>query len=384
MTDGTDVLETEKPEAPFRLGKTMMAVARAGKRGPIGQLSDIMPVRRGPGRLTAREYYDYALFDRARFPSSELTRFAGVDRQREDGNTINDRTWYVLGQDKLASGAMLAGMDLPVPEIRAVVHRDYRAPGLTMLRTAEDLAGFLREGMAYPFFAKPIGGSFSLGIAAVEFYESANDTLVLADGRTVAVESFARELFTHYGAARRHRIEGYLLQDLLRQHRALDGVCGTGALSTIRVVLLIDDGVPEIFRAAWKIRAAGNLADNFWRSGNLLAPVDPATGTVGRALRGIGLGQDELDDHPDTGHVIKGFVLPDWDALTDLAKRAVHAFPGMQMQAWDIALTDRGPYLIEVNGVGDFTLPQFAEGRGLLDETYLAFLGRCRKRAASA
>jgi hypothetical protein len=52
----------------------------------------------------------------------------------------------------------------------------------------------------------------------------------------------------------------------------------------------------------------------------------------------------------------------------------------MAMQAWDIAPTDKGPYLIEVNGVGDYTLPQIAHGKGLLDDTLLAVQQRCRQR----
>ncbi len=116
----------------------------------------------------------------------------------------------------------------------------------------------------------------------------------------------------------------------------------------------------------------------------LLAPIDPETGVVGVAVRGTGLDLEHLERHPDSGEAIAGFTMPDWEELVSLARRAVHAFPGMQMQTWDIALTDNGPCLIDVNGVGDFTLPQFAEGRGLLDEACLASLDRCRCRAVSA
>lgn len=175
-------------------------------------------------------------------------------------------------------------------------------------------------------------------------------------------------------------MKGFLFQEMLRPHPELETLCGTSALSTLRVVLLIEDGVPRLYRVAWKIPAAGNQADNYWRSGNLLAPVDLESGIAGRPSRGFGLEMERLDQHPDTGAAVTGFAVPDWRALVDLACRATHAFPGMTMQAWDIAPTDKGPYLIEVNGLGDYTLPQIAHGKGLLDEELLAFQRRAVKR----
>jgi hypothetical protein len=47
------------------------------------------------------------------------------------------------------------------------------------------------------------------------------------------------------------------------------------------------------------------------------------------------------------------------------------------MQAWDIALAERGPVLVEVNIGGDFNLPQLAHAKGLMDERFRAFLDRC-------
>jgi hypothetical protein len=47
------------------------------------------------------------------------------------------------------------------------------------------------------------------------------------------------------------------------------------------------------------------------------------------------------------------------------------------MQAWDVAPTDRGPVLIEVNIGGDFNLPQLAQAKGLMDERFRRFLANC-------
>jgi hypothetical protein len=380
MTEEPFVFHLERPRQNFSVVEAAMAVARANGRSPFGQAADLLRLRRGPGKLDADEYYAFRLWDRTRFSPAEAAAFAGRARQQEDAALVNDPSWYALGQDKLAAGAVLEGLGLPVPPILAILHESRGGPSLPALRDRESLARHLREEIAYPFFGKPIGGSYSVGVLGVEAYEADGDRLRLANGRHIALTDYVERLFEAYEQKTRYNVDGFVFQALLRPHPELAAITGSATLPTIRVVLLIDEGEASLFRACWKIPAGENQADNFWRKGNLLAPIDVTTGQVGEALRGTGLEQERLSHHPDTGAAIAGAVLPDWAELIYLAREATSAFPGMQMQGWDIALTDRGPRLIEVNGVGDYNLPQIAYGRGLLDRDFLAFLQRCRAR----
>jgi hypothetical protein len=72
---------------------------------------------------------------------------------------------------------------------------------------------------------------------------------------------------------------------------------------------------------------------------------------------------------------------PNWTTLTGLCLKAARAFPGLRMQAWDVAPTERGPVLVEVNIGGDFNLPQLAHATGLMDERFRAFSDHCAKGA---
>lgn len=380
MDQNRFTIELEKPETPLNLVATMAGVSRKAGRGALAQAADLLRLRLGPGKIEMDEYYLYGLYDRSRFSAQEAARFAGRRRQSEDAKVVNDPAWYMLGQDKLAAGALLEGLGLPVPRLQAILNRDVDAPDLTVLRTREVLASYLRDGITYPFFSKPVGGSFSLGIVGVERFDAATDRLQLAAGGDVLVDDYVAALFDAYEAGPRYHLQGFMFQELLRTHPDLETLCGTPSLATLRVILMIEDGKARLYRVAWKIPAGTNQADNYWRSGNLLAPVDIETGLAGSASRGFGLEQVHVDQHPDTGAAIKGFAVPDWAALVELACNATDAFPGMAMQAWDIAPTDKGPYLIEVNGVGDYTLPQIAHGKGLLDDTLLAVQQRCRQR----
>ena len=151
-------------------------------------------------------------------------------------------------------------------------------------------------------------------------------------------------------------------------------------VSTVRVIIIIDQGRPEIIQTVWKIPASGNIADNFWRSGNMLAAVDMTTGVVERAVRGIGPDLEVLDDHPDTGQPLKGFQLPDWDQALALCLEFAMAFHKLRYQSWDIALCPDGPVFVEVNTGSAFNLSQLATGKGFLTDRFRAFLESCGYR----
>ena len=127
-------------------------------------------------------------------------------------------------------------------------------------------------------------------------------------------------------------------------------------------------------RAAWKIPSGESVADNFWRSGNMLGGLDVDTGAVLRVLRRSAHGTEQVEVHPKTGTSFKGLVFPHWDQMRETVMRGAAALPSCHFQGWDVALTDRGPVLVEVEGDGgDPIMEQLCFDTGLLQGRYLDF-----------
>jgi hypothetical protein len=334
---------------------------------------DIWRLRFGPGKLQPDEYYAFGLYDDRRFSFADKQRFLGRTVQDRVIRQCNAAPWWLLAHDKLVFYALLQGLGLPVPATRAIYHPTRRFGTAATLADAAALAAHLRSGINYPCFGKPATGIRSIGVAALEAYDGGADRLVLKGGQALAVEAFVGEL-ERYRAA-----DGYLFQEVLRPHPALEAAVGP-RLSTVRLILLLEDGGPAMLHALWKIPVGDNPADNFWRPGNLLAALD-ADGRVARVQQGVGPEQRELESHPDTGGRLVGLTIPDWPALVELTLKTATAFPGLRMQAWDIAPTDRGPVLVEVNIGGDFNLPQLAHRKGLMDDRFRIFLATCAATA---
>src|SRR3546814_4543433 len=75
---------------------------------------------------------------------------------------------------------------------------------------------------------------------------------------------------------------------------------------------------------------------------------------------------EEFQQHPATGQQLVGTRLPHWQEVRRVNDACARLFAPVRYQSLDIALTDAGPVVVEVNVGGSFVLPQMASGQGLL------------------
>ncbi len=371
-----DFIELSREVEEFDLAKWIMAVKHKHGKGYFSQIFDVRKIKRGPGKIIALEYYMFRLYDDARFDHEAKLAFCGEAGRPAVYTMCNDRSWGEVEEDKLASAALLAEQGFATPETLALFHADRTAAGMHRLATTADCLAYLRHGATYPLFGKPLDATESVGVVALQGYDTASDQLVLPKGRKVPVEDFVTKI-THF------QERGYIFQERLKPSAAMQQLVGD-RLSSVRIMVQLKASGPALFRPVWKIPVGDNVADNVWRDGNLLAAIDPENGRVKRVIIGFGPEEEEVESHPDTGAKLQGAAIPDWDALVELCLKAAPHFPGLRLQAWDVASTSEGPMILEINGAGDLSMTQRAEGRGVLDRDFLRFLGACRDAKQAA
>ncbi len=369
MSKATGFLDTQKTEPMPDVARCMVIAKKEYGKSLFSQISEMAMLAFSPRKIQPAEYYYFRLYDDDRFSFADKRAFVGRNAQNKIFFQCNALDWLAVAHDKLMFAAALEGLALPTPEIYAIYH-GFRTFGTApALRGRDALTDFLRTGMHYPFFSKPVTGMYSVGAAAVREYDAARDSLVLANGKAIPVQQCADEIAPFDK-------DGYLFQELLMPHPVIEEVCGD-RISTARIIVALTDRGPEILHALWKIPAGDNVADNFWRPGNMLAAVAIESGRVHRVVQGTGPDQVEVQVHPDSSKPVQGLILPDWKRLTDLCLTGAAAFPKLRLQAWDVAMCASGPVLLEMNIGGDFNLPQVANGCGLLDERFRGFLAAC-------
>jgi hypothetical protein len=356
--------------------EAMRQMASAAGTGHLGIVRDFARLAVGPGRLSFAEYVALRLFDAQRYAGIDKKAFVGLAVSRKIWLQINFRfDLHGLAANKIASSGLFGAYGLPTIPILAVYSDQIGMASDRMLRGADALRSFLRDPGHYPLFGKPTDSLQSLGSASLDRVDTATNELVAFGGRRIPLDAFVAEIGTHYGA-------GYLFQRRLSPHRDVRALCGD-RLATVRVLTVVSGGVPRILRACWKIPAGGNAADNFWRSGNILARLDLQSGRILSTVRGTGIDCVEPTHHPDTGAALVGAAVPNWPAVTELALEAAKVVPDLALIGWDIAPVDGGAVLVESNEAPDFILPQMADGRGILDDDFKRFLAE-RKALAKA
>jgi hypothetical protein len=357
---------TYRPRFDFNqcLRKTL---ANTGK-SHFSQIREIFSLMRRPSLLLPPDYYYFQLYDDSKYSMEDKRRFlsdrahAGVIRK------CCDRSWWALADDKHFCYTLLQAFGAPTPRLQCIFSSGTRHYGTARTcRSAEELATFFHHEASFPIFAKPNGGIGSFGVFLVEGYDSNAKEVRLFGGSHLPLDSFCHQI---------DGCDGYLLQDVLKPHPQLIPICGK-RISTVRVIVLLDQSSPEIIQSIWKIPGSDSIADNFWRKGNMLGAVDIETGEVKRVIRGYGFDLHEIQTHPDTGNAIQGITLPCWSELKTLCVEYARMFEKIRYLSWDIALCPEGPVVVEVNTGSSFMLSQLVTGEGFLTDRFCAFLEHC-------
>ena len=341
-------------------------LALSARRNVLSILLEILLLWRGPGRLTPQEYFYYRLWDPA-IPFDEKLRFVGKHAQNAMHLACNSQYWYCAAADKILYHIIMSGAALPTPKLIAISAQGRAIPGIPNLTDADALAAFLRQPELYPLFMKEVGGKYSLSVISADHYDPVRDEVVLLGGTRQPAALLAEGMISP---------RGYLVQRRLRQAPALAALFGP-RLWSVRVLVLHGDAGPRIHRAVAKIATGNNPADNYWRRGNMLGAIVLETGAISRVVSGTGAGLEMNGNHPDTGHPIAGTMIPGWDRIRELVVAAAPVFAGIRTQSWDVAVTDAGPVLLEVNFGGDLNLAQLADNAGVLDTAYAKHLEAC-------
>jgi hypothetical protein len=371
----TAVLDVTRPNAAQAVDAALLRMVAETKQSPLKIMRDYVGLSFGPGRVSFKDYTQLRLFDPEFWADADRRAVIGQRRGVEIHQQVNFRhEWWGLFDNKIAMTSYLAAYGFPTIPVLATYCPDLGTASVHVARNAGELRRVLVDEASYPMFGKPVEGLQSLGSVGLRRYVPQSGCVETTDGRVIALDAIVADIVRHYA-------DGYMLQKFASPHSAIRALCGD-RLPTIRMVTLNLEGGAKLFRACWKVPAGGNVADNYWRAGNLLAQLDLAHGTVKRVLSGAGLALAHHTVHPDTKVDMIGFRIPHWDAMVAMVTEAARVMRHVPLIGWDVAALEDGPVIVEMNERPDFVLPQLADARGVLDAELTEFLAVQKRKAA--
>lgn len=337
---------------------------RIGK-SPLTVVRQWLPLVRGSGKLTLQDYFRFRLYDDELHDADSRKKFVSDSIYWKVAHKTLDLTWKATVEDKAVMYGLLQSYGLKTPTTVAVIdkaEREYGKP--RVLRNLDAFISFLGEPGCLPLFLKPVCGSGSSGAMIAE--EIRGDQVVLTNREPVSIE----HLFDRMIGS-----DSYLVQSIMPNHPRIQEI--VSPLCTIRLYNFFEEDGLSSHYPMMKIPAGGNVADNFWRTGNLLAAVDSDTGQIRRVIQGTGFNQKEVTHHPDSQLELTGFEIPYWAEVRELNEQCARLFAPIGFITTDLAVSPDGPVVVEVNYGGSFALPQILYNTGFLTDQRRAFF---RKR----
>lgn len=145
-----------------------------------------------------------------------------------------------------------------------------------------------------------------------------------------------------------------LIEEQIIQHAKMNEL-NPSCINTVRMVTLLYRGTVHHMYSLLRVGSGTGVVDNI-SSGGMYAPVWE-DGKIAKPAFCDSTGL-YYDKHPVTGTTYVGFALPDYQEAVEMVKRAALEVPQIQYVGWDVALSEKGPVLVEGNVIPGYDMCQ--------------------------
>lgn len=279
-------------------------------------------------------------------PAALRDNFLGLNEQRVYLDYLNPKKYYIFSRNKFFANQYFRKMGLPAAQLY-VCYWPEGEPSFdgTVATDLDGVLETLQRRKVSRCVVKAAEHSHGEGVLVIDKidYGEQDACLTKYDGTTVMLSSLLGT-------------EPLVFESVVRQ-TAQFAAFNPSSVNTVRfMTLLYPDGTARIMATFVKIGRPGRCVDNAGAGGNVDACIDTETGMLQYAIQYDGLqNMRDIDRHPDSGAPLNGVVVEDWEAIKEKVKRFQQAFPYCKAAGWDVAITDDGPVIIEVNDFWDRT-----------------------------
>ncbi len=276
-----------------------------------------------------------------------LRRYGLLGMNRRNGDFIqkyNPRRLYPLVDNKLLTKQLAVRAGIAVPKLYAVVEIQHQ------VRNLLDLIGDEED-----FVIKPAQGSGGKGVMVVT--GRSRDRFRLSSGNVVTLVEVSHHVSNILSGM--HSLGGKpdiaMVEYRVKFDPLFDKLSYRG-VPDIRMIVF--RGLPVAAMVRLPTRMSDGKAN--LHQGAVGVGVDLVTGTTVS-----GVWRDKIvDQHPDTGAVLAGTIIPHWERLCELSARC-YDLVGLGYLGCDIVLDrDLGPLVLELNARPGLNI-QLADGQGL-------------------
>lgn len=316
----------------------------SASRSVIRQCIDLV-LHKLQANIGPKDYYFFEFFKPGK-TWEEKRRYASAQASRYWIFENNPFKYQILFTDKYIQKSLLIGLKLPTPTLLAFVGAGATVSSIQDFRTVVGEA-------PDEFVLKPVSARGGRGFRKLT---KSHGTL-LEGNSPIQLEDLWHSL--------QPDIErGLIMEETAHNSESIRRM-NPSSLNTFRVITF------KFPNSRWapigsylKVGRQNSIVDNR-HAGGLLVRIDNE-GRTGLAVDPTT--RSEHSHHPEIGSDLAGILIDGYSDVVNLALEASVPFSQMGILGWDIALTDKGPRIIEVNASPAVDFVQVAYGALVTDE----------------
>lgn len=352
----------------FKFFNSFLVIVRWAKDFPDRTLAERFLILRDFLYLRRRKGIDrveYQSYQMDRQTDAFRDSFLGLNEQRYYLDYLNPGKFYILGRNKYLAHCVLENAGIKMAEVYCYYSPEGRidTDSSVVASDYKSVRNLLEKKNVSSCVVKATESSHGENIFFVKAirYLEEDCRFFYPDGRNQLLSELVGD-------------NPLIFEEVVRQTAQMNAL-NPSSVNTVRMMTTLSpDGTSKVFAAFLKIGRLGKSVDNAGAGGNVDASIDIETGEICHAIQFDGIDKvKEIDSHPDTGAQLNGVVLAHWDEIKQIVNSYQSAFPFLKACGWDIALTDDGPVVIEVNDFWD-QLGQLFIRRGWRNEIRNCYL----------
>lgn len=293
--------------------------------------------------LTTDEYYNFEFENR---DEDFRESFLGLNEQRDYLDYLNPIKYYILARNKYFAHKLLENTGVRKSNLYC-----YYQPEATYIMSDEcagdiqNVLRILKKKNVNSCVIKTTESSHGDNVWVIKAidYEENDASMTRFDGQKIRLSEILGK-------------DSLIFESVVHQTKQF-AAFNESSVNTVRfMTTLWPDGSAKVIATWFKIGRAGKCVDNAGSGGNVDAAIDVGTGKIYNVMRFDGWRNAEfIEKHPDSGTQLNGVIIENWEAIKSEVKKFQQAFPYCKAAGWDIAITDDGPVVIEVNDFWDRT-----------------------------
>lgn len=302
-------------------------------------------------KLSAEEWLDY--YDKLKSDSFQQS-FLSYREATSLWKVLNPSKYAALARDKYLTHIILEQAEIPMPKLYAYYNANSSANGI-VANDYSSLRSLLFVNSIKQCVVKPASDSAhgnNVFICKEVQYEETDCYLIKSNNERLSLRSLC-DSFQKTPLLFEEKVEQTSKFNLLNP----------SSVNTVRIMTSLYPGGKSVVFASWmRMGRTGSDVDNASRGGNVDCAVDVESGVCYNATQFNSFSDTiKIERHPDSGMLVEGFQIDNWDIIKSTICKYQSRIPYLKAIGWDVALTDNGPTIIEINNWWDPTGQFFIE-----------------------